>query len=130
VIGLDTNVLVRLVTRDDDQQASKARLLLGRKSTERYFVNRVTIVELVWVLESAYGYASPMIAEAIDVLLDLDAVTVEDASVIRRAARLYRSGAGFADALVAESNVDHSCRATLTFDRAAAKKLPNMELIP
>lgn len=129
MIGLDTNILVRLITRDDERQAARARRLLSSDSLERAFVNRVTVLELVWVLESAYDYASALIADAIDVLLDLSTVTVEDASVVRRAVRLYRSGADFADALVAESNLDHLCHATHTFDRGAAKKLPSMELL-
>jgi predicted nucleic-acid-binding protein len=49
--------------------------------------------------------------------------------VVRRAVRLYRSGVDFADALVAESNLDHACRSTYTFDRSPAKKLSNMELL-
>lgn len=130
MIGLDTNVLVRLVTRDDQAQAHKVYLLLRSDANEQsYFVNRVTIVELVWVLESAYEYRSTAIADAIDVLLDIARIKVEDASVVRRAVRLYRGGADFADALVAQSNLASVCRTTLTFDRNAAKTLQGMQLL-
>lgn len=129
MIGLDTNVLVRLITRDDEQQAALARSTLGTNAKEVAFVNRATVLELVWVLESAYSYEATIIADAIDVLLDLETITVEDASVVRRATRLYRAGADFADALVTESNLAQTCRSTLTFDRRAAKTAPGMQLL-
>lgn len=72
MIGLDTNVLVRLLTRDDEEQAEKARALLDRHADEdgALFVSDVVLVELVWTLERSYGLAKQEIARTVMALAD------------------------------------------------------------
>ena len=64
MIGLDTNILVRYLVEDDAKQASKAAHLIETRCTEDSpgFINRVVLCELVWVLESAYGYPLATVA--------------------------------------------------------------------
>ena len=81
MIGLDTNVLVRLLTNDDPAQADAAQHLLetqaGRQAPA--FVDRVALVELVWVLQRRYGYDRAAIADAVVALLRTPALRLEDA---------------------------------------------------
>ncbi|MXX54385.1 MAG: type II toxin-antitoxin system VapC family toxin, partial [Gemmatimonadetes bacterium] len=63
MIALDTNVLVRYLVRDDEQQAESARALLESLTQERPgYACREVVVELVWVLERAYGVSRERIA--------------------------------------------------------------------
>ncbi|MEI6003535.1 type II toxin-antitoxin system VapC family toxin [Paraburkholderia bengalensis] len=67
-IAVDTNVLLRAIVADDDEQADKATALLD--TADMVAVSLQTLCELVWVLRSAYKVAKPDIASAIRALLD------------------------------------------------------------
>lgn len=71
MIGLDTNVLVRYIVQDEPAQARSATQLIERVLTPEHpgFVNYVVICELVWVLESAYGFARAQIIPVLRQLL-------------------------------------------------------------
>ena len=131
-MGLDTNVLVRIVTGDDPSAQRAALALLADRATadEPAFVNRIALVEFVWVLESAYGYGRSTVADAVERLLRTTDVLVEDGSLAWSALRSYRAGADFADALLAETNTRAGCDRTATFDRAAVKRLAHLALVP
>jgi len=131
MIGLDTNVLVRLLTRDDPNQGRLAQHFIDRHSSSEdpAFINRVVVVELVWVLESYSDYSRSQIADAVESLLSTANFRVEDQSAFRSAVKAYREGADFADALIATINDWRGCSATATFDADARKKLPNFTLI-
>ncbi len=128
MIGLDTNVLVRLLTGDDvNQQAAAKAFIESECSTESpAFINRVALVETVWVLESAYKYRRESVAAAVDALLRMVSVLTEDEAIVRSALGDYRRGADFADALIAVSNAVLGCTKTVTFDRKATKKTPHL----
>lgn len=55
MIGIDTNILVRIITRDDEKQTQVALDYLSKSSTP-FVINHIVICELIWVLESAYKY--------------------------------------------------------------------------
>lgn len=129
--GLDTNVLVRLLTQDDKVQGPAAEAYVrGACSRDSpCFVNRVVLAELVWVLETAYGYPPSTVAEAIERILRTEEFMVEDNDVARSALVAYRrAGADFADALIGRGNKAQGCDATATFDRKAAA-LEDFELV-
>lgn len=126
MVGLDTNVLVRLATNDDPRQAARARELIVTEG--QAFVNRATVLEFVWVLQYVYEYPRAQIVRGLERLLNLEKVIVEDRPVVEVATDLFGQGADFADALFAESNVDKGCTTTRTFDKTAAKQLTNMML--
>ena len=123
MIALDTNILVRVLTRDDPAQADLAVDLM--KSGD-LFVCKTVLLELERVLRFAYGFDRAAIHGAIVRLLGLPELQVEDGDTVADALRGYEAGMDFADAL-------HllSCAPTVTefatFDRALAKKAPSVE---
>src|SRR5882757_4475269 len=124
MIGLDTNVLVRILTADDPVQSQQARLFVESRCTPESpgFVNCVVLSELVWVLERLYRYRRSEIAGAIDGLLASRDLVVEAHDVVHAALAAYRaSNCDFVDALIGQINRARGCDATATFDRKAAK---------
>ena len=124
MIGLDTNVLVRYLVEDDRAQASKAARLIESRCTEDApgFVNRVVLCELVWVLESAYGYPRATVAATLENLLRAAELDVDAADAAWPALTAYRrNGVDFSDALIGRLNRNAGCDGTASFDKAAAK---------
>ena len=81
MIGIDTNVLVRHLVQDDPRQAHAATQVITKQCTRDNpgFINRIVLCELVWVLESAYGYSKDTIVNVLDRLLRTSQLRVEDA---------------------------------------------------
>ena len=131
MIGIDTNVVVRLLVGDDEPQQRAAREFLIRRSSaeDPAWINRVAIVETVWVLEQSYRYTRRQIAEALERLLNTAELAFENQEQVREAVSAYRDGAGFADTLVAIGNANADCATTVTFDAAAAKRSPYFTLL-
>lgn len=77
MIALDTNVLVRYLVRDDEAQAATARSLMSSLTADQPgFVCREVILELVWVLERAYGLSREDIADALEQLVSTDVLVI------------------------------------------------------
>jgi len=131
VIALDTNVLVRFLVEDDPGQARSAGEIFDRLTDAAPgFVGREVLVELVWVLERAYGYARPEIAAALDGLLSATELEIEAADDVGPALELYRQdGFGFADLMIAAAARRAGAAELVTFDRKAAR-LPGVRLLP
>lgn len=123
MIGLDTNVLVRYLVRDDEQQAEAARELLESLTSERPgFVCREVIVELVWVLERAYGYSPVRISKVLLELAATEGLVMEAAGDVARAAVRYRvSGGGFSDLMILAAAERSGAHPLYTFDKEAAR---------
>jgi predicted nucleic-acid-binding protein len=130
VIGLDTNLLVRFLTQDDPAQAAIARQIFEHRLTTRNpgYVSLVVIVETARVLTGPYRLTGAQLADAIERLLQIATVRVQEEQAVFTALSLARDGrADFADALIASLAVRAGCRHVLTFDRKAAR-LPGFEL--
>ena len=123
MIGLDTNVLVRYVVQDDAEPGRACDQLIETtlSDDEPGWIARSCFCEFVWVLEAAYGYARKAIVATLQRLFEVDRFRVEEPSLAWRALDAYRSGADFADALIALGNEHAGCVYTATFDRGAAK---------
>ncbi|WP_010176262.1 PIN domain-containing protein [Pseudomonas sp. PAMC 25886] len=123
MIGLDTNVLVRYVTQDDPVQSPKAsRLIESLTPASPGFVSLVSVVELVWVLQSSYQSAKSEVIAVLETLLRTRELTVEHAEVIWQALRRFTSTkADFADCLIERCAHAAGCEYTATFDVNAAK---------
>jgi predicted nucleic-acid-binding protein len=123
MIGLDTNVLVRYIMQDDAKQAAKAtKLIEGLTAQEPGFITLVSVVELVWVLSSAYHLDRDQIVQALDVILRSKQLVVDQAEHVLRALRAFGAGrADFADCLIERTAVAAGCAKTMTFDVAASK---------
>ncbi len=124
MIGLDTNVLVRHLVQDEPNQSRKATHVITKQCTrdDPGFVNRVVLCELVWVLESAYGYSKDTIVAVLEKLLQTTQLKIEDPQTAWTAFRMYQTGkADFADCLLGASNRRSGCDETVSFDLAAGK---------
>jgi predicted nucleic-acid-binding protein len=121
MIGLDTNVLVRYLVKDDKKQAERAAAYI-RKATaggESCFINSIVLCELVWVLESAYGYEKTEIAGVLEKILVTKQLEIESKDIVRQAVHDYRHGSGdLADYLIGRINQARGCEHSATFDRA------------
>ncbi len=122
MIGLDTNVLVRYLTLDDASQVALAASVLDSLSADSPgFVSLVVIVEMVWVLESSYGFKKERVIETLDALLRSQELAVERTDAVRQAMRRFAaSGADFADCLIDRCCQEAGCQYTATFDRKAS----------
>ncbi len=121
MIGLDTNVLVRYLTRDDAKQFQEASaLLLGLEKQQRSaYLSTVTLCETVWVLTRAYKIDRAQIVGMFEKLLDTSLFVIEDKDVVRETVGLYRAGKGdFADYLVGVRSRNAGCATMATFDEA------------
>ncbi len=126
MLGIDTNVLVRFLVRDDEGQFERARRLIKREvgSEEDVFVSLLVLVETEWVLRSRYSLQKSEVMEAISGLLDATEVQFEDEPAVEEALFIWKdSAADFADCLIGAHHRRLGCRATATFD-AKAVKLP------
>ncbi len=124
MIGLDTNVLVRLFVDDDPVQVRQAREFVRNRCDpdNPSFVDRVALCEMVWVLSAGYGFDRAEIADVIHKLLGSLDTVLEDGDEVHAALQVFRTrGVDFADALIGEINRARGCEATATFDRKAAK---------
>ncbi len=107
MIGLDTNVLVRYIVHDDPGQSAAAERLIESRCTAQApgYVSVPVLVELVWVLTSAYDYEKAAVIPVIRQLLRTAEFAVEDRQTVRAALREFESGgANFADYLIAHRN--------------------------
>ena len=123
MIGLDTNVLVRYVTQDDPVQSAKASELIESLTTASPgFVSLVSILELVWVLQSCYQSAKSDVVMVLETLLRIRELTVEHAEIIWQALRKFVANkADFADCLIERCAHAAGCEYTATFDLNAIK---------
>jgi predicted nucleic-acid-binding protein len=124
MIGLDTNVLVRILAADDPVQTPQAtRFLQDRCSLDDPgFISLVVITELFWVLQNAYRYGRADIASALERLLANTSLKIESREQLEGAVRAYKaSNCDLVDALIGEINLANGCTQTATFDRKAAR---------
>lgn len=131
MIGIDTNVLVRLLTQDDQAQADAVQRRLAPLDAvaESVLINDIVMVETLWVLRHLYGYDRPTLAEILGHLLSALTFRFENREVVSLAARHFSdSTADFSDCLIAAKNASLGCEVTATFDHAMAK-LPSVELL-
>jgi len=117
MIAVDTNILVRLLTRDDVRQYKKAYALL---ETQDVFIADTVVLETEWVLRYGYDFSVDAICDALIKLFGLATVRLANPRAVALAIAWHREGVDFADALHL-SNCQ-SCEALYTFDKAFAAK--------
>jgi len=118
--AVDTNVIVRLATRDDKAQIAVAEKYIAERGA---WVSHLVLVEVVWVLESVYEFERARIATAIELLLGQEHLVVQDPEAVAAAVKLYRCGVGgdFADCMILEVARAAGHLPLATFDRKLAK---------
>ncbi len=131
MIGLDTNLLVRYIVRDDTRQAQLASSYIKKKRDDgvSMFINHIVLCEIVWVLESTYEYSKTQIVNVLEKILDISQFSIPDVDSVVLALSAYKnSKVGFSDALIGTTNKMEGCVKTATFDKYAGK-LPDFELL-
>jgi predicted nucleic-acid-binding protein len=131
VIALDTNILVRLLTRDDHKQAEKVRLLFEAHSdaNDAFFVSDVVLAELTWTLERAYGFDRAEIGNTIKAMTENSTLAFESRDVLRLAYDIFESATvGFADCLIVARAQSRGCSSLVTFDKAM-RTIPQVAIL-
>lgn len=122
MIGLDTNVIVRYIVKDDPSQSALAvKLIRSLSDEDRAFVSLVVIAELTWVLESCYGFNRSELVDVIENLVKSKELILENAELVSQAVQLFARGkADFSDYVIEKGGRAAGCLHTLTFDQQAA----------
>ncbi len=119
MIGVDTNLLVRLIVRDDLQQAQAVCEILSDTS-QKFAIQPIVICELVWVLSTAYEYKKDDIVKVITHLTRVENFIIIDKETVQSAIELYSSmNVDFADAYIGYANKNAGCEYSITFDKKA-----------
>jgi predicted nucleic-acid-binding protein len=126
----DTNVVLRIVYRDDPGQADRACSAWEEAvASGGIFLTTVVLVELAWVLRVAAKFERAAIAAALESLCDAQGVSVEEAQRVRRAIARFKVGAAdFSDCLILEAARDAGALPVSTFDERFASE-PDVQLV-
>ena len=115
--GVDTNVLLRYIVRDEPTQAARAARELERG--ERFLVGSIVLCEVVWVLETGYGFSRRDIAVTLERILATAQFEIEAKDLALAALDDFRqSTADFSDCLLGRRNRAAGAAETVTFDRS------------
>jgi len=119
--AVDTNALVRLITRDDPKQVAVAEAFVAQGA----WVSHLALAEATWVLASVYDRGPDAIATAVEMLLEHEQLTVQDGDVVGAAVGLFRRrpAVGFSDCLMVEVARKAGHGPLGTFDRNLGKVL-------
>jgi predicted nucleic-acid-binding protein len=117
--AVDTDVLVRLITRDDSRQAASAESFIDTGA----WVPMLALAEAAWMLTRIYKLSSKDLAEAIEMLLNHRDLVLQDAETVAGALELFRAkpALGFLDCLMLQSARKAGHLPLGTFDRNLAK---------
>ncbi len=117
--AVDTNVLVRLVTRDDAKQVAAAEAFVEKGA----WVSHLALAEASWVLSAVYELDHSAIATAIEMLLNHKDLTLEEAEAVSNALEIFRKrpALGFSDCLMLEAARKAGHLPLGTFDRNLGK---------
>ena len=129
--GMDTNVLVRFLVKDDPAQSGRAAQFIKTACTPESpgYINHIVLCELVWVLQRCYKVKRAGIVRLLQQILQTRELRVQSPRTVWLALQDYESGtADFADYVVARLNLEQQCEETVTFDVEAAKA-PGMRLL-
>ncbi len=124
MLGIDTNVLIRYLTRDNQPLYENARRLIDREVAKGkpVLVSLLVLLQTEWVLRSRYEMAKAEIIAAFSALLDTADLAFEDEPSLETAIYTWKESAvDFADCLIDARNRRLGCRATATFDSKALK---------
>jgi predicted nucleic-acid-binding protein len=119
--AVDSNLLIRALTRDDPKQSPSAEAFIRDQAP--VWVSHVVLVETVWVLESVYACEKPQLAEALARIIDNRELILEDSAVVRAALALYQAQVKvqFEDCMILEIARRAGHLPLATFDRALGK---------
>jgi predicted nucleic-acid-binding protein len=119
MLAVDTNVLVRLLARDDARQAAAADAAIAKGA----WVSHLVLAEALWVLEAVYQRTPRQLIAALDLLLAHETLALQDADVVAAALAQFRArpALGFSDCLVLEIARKAGHQPLATFDKALGR---------
>lgn len=131
MIGVDTNVLLRLADDEEPGQRDRAQSLVRSQGESGCFVNAIVLAEFAWTLTRSYKLSRNEAAARIAVILESPEFVVASLDEAARAVERFRDGpADFADYFLAEINRSAGCPMTATFDRDALKSGEPFAAVP
>ncbi|AMJ59255.1 PIN domain-containing protein [Bosea sp. PAMC 26642] len=121
MIGLDANILLRVLLDDDPIQSPMARELLEKLTPARAgYINLVVLMEVVWTIRTRFKGKPEYLHAALESLLSGSPYVIQGRDEVIAALSLAKVGKyGFSDALIGFLNQRADCRATWTFDSGA-----------
>ena len=122
--AIDTNILVRFLVGDDEAQARKAYDIFKKAEADKYelFVPLLVMLELIWVLESAYAISRKEILDSIGELLLMPIFTFEQQTALQQFVLAAQGNKyDLADLLIACSAKAQGCVTVIKFDKKASK---------
>ena len=122
--ALDTNILIRFLVQDDEEQANKILQLFSKTEqlNQSLYVPLLVILEVIWVLQSAYNTSRQDIIMAITTLLQMSVLEFENQSTLRKFITSANNHSyDLSDILISHSALAATCETTLTFDKRASK---------
>ena len=124
--AIDTNVLVRLIARDDSRQAAAAEAFVEKGA----WVSVLALAEATWVLATVYELSSKDLAKMIEMLLDHRDLVLQDSEAVQEALKLFKAkpALGFSDCLMLHVAQKAGHLPLGTFDRSLAKVDGTQEL--
>jgi predicted nucleic-acid-binding protein len=125
MIAVDTNILVRFLTKDDKDQFEKSKQIL---QTQQIFVPDTVLLETEWVLRFAYQFKPNQIQIAFSKLFGLENIHLNHSPYIKKTLDWYEKGLDFADALHL-AQVQH-CQKMMTFDKRFINKAKEIASCP
>ena len=131
MIGIDTNILLRLWLNDDPAQNRRIDALLAAYGSTpgSLLVTDGVLAEAVWTLRSAFDQDKAAQLMAVRSLLDETAFAFEDRDAVAQAAGMFERGkVGFSDCLIVAKHARLGCAFTATFDRGM-RKLPGAKVL-
>ncbi len=131
-ICVDTNILLRILVKDDADQMEKALAVIKNAHRLGYklHVLPVAILEVVWVLEKVYRLSSSRIREIVEGIIFTPGLKVEKAQVFLEALRDYEEkNIKFADALMAYWALSENLSGIVTFDRKHFQRIKKLEMV-
>ena len=118
--AIDTNVLVRLVTKDDESQYKKAQTFVERH--QPVLVTQLSVLELVWVLMSRHSLNKERTCKVVQALLETKELNIQAPAILEAALKTWeKSKADFADCFILETVIDASESPLGTFDTTLGK---------
>jgi len=119
MVSVDTNILIRIITRDDEEQADRAEAFIQMGA----WVSHLVLAETIWVLAHGYGRTALQLIETIEILLAHEHLNLEEARVVEDALTAFRKRpvVGFSDHLILEIARKAGHLPLGTFDRGLAK---------
>jgi predicted nucleic-acid-binding protein len=125
-VAIDTNVLVRYLTWDDEVQATEAAAVI--EAADEVHISTVVLCETIWILTRAYGYKMNEIMPLIERIVTGREFHIDQVAA-RAGLRLLMAGGDFADGVIFDEMQRASCEFLATFDREVARLVKSSKIV-